>query len=124
MEKEGMDVNAVMDMLNKKSGLLGVSGLTNDMRELMKEKDKNKKVKLALDIFIYRIKKYIGSYAGVMSGCDAVIFTGGIGENNPGLIEEICKGVVSKDTKTLMIPTDEELMIARDTYHIAAKRHF
>ena len=72
-----------------------------------------------MDIFIYRIKKYIGSYTGIMSGCDAVIFTGGIGENNPDLVEEICKGVVSKDTKTLVIPTDEELMIARDTYRIA-----
>ena len=118
MEKENIDVNAAMEILNKKSGLLGVSGLSNDMRELMKEKTRNKKVKLALDIFIYRIKKYIGSYAGVMSGCDAVIFTGGIGENNPGLIEEICKGVISKDTKILVIPTDEELMIARDTYRI------
>ncbi len=118
MEKENIDVNAAMEILNKKSGLLGVSGLSNDMRELMKEKAGNKKVKLALDIFIYRIKKYIGAYAGVMSGCDAVIFTGGIGENNPGLIEEICKGVISKDTKTLVIPTDEELMIARDTYRI------
>lgn len=118
MEKENIDVDAVMEILNKKSGLLGVSGLSNDMRELMKEKAGNKKVKLALDIFIYRIKKYIGSYTGVMSGCDAVVFTGGIGENNPGLIREICKGVVSKDTKTLVIPTDEELMIARDTYRI------
>jgi len=118
MEKENIDVNAVMDVLNKKSGLLGVSGLSNDMRELMKEKAGNKKVKLALDIFIYRIKKYIGSYTGVMSGCDAVIFTGGIGENNPGLVEEICKGVISEDTKMLLIPTDEELMIARDTYRI------
>ena len=81
--------------------------------------NKNKKVKLALDIFIYRIKKYIGSYTGVMSGCDAVIFTGGIGENNPELIKEICEGVISKDTRIMMIPTDEELMIARDTYRIA-----
>src|SRR3989338_3780765 len=96
MEKEKMDAQGVIDMLNKESGLLGVSGLSNDMRELL--------------------KKYIGAYTAVMSGCDAVIFTGGIGENNPGLIEEICEGVVSKDTKTLVIPTDEELMIARDTY--------
>ncbi len=119
MEKENIDVTAVMEILNKKSGLLGISGLSNDMRELMKEKAGDKKVKLALDIFIYRIKKYIGSYTGVMSGCDAVVFTGGIGENNPDLIEEICKGVISKDTKTLVISTDEELMIARDTYRIA-----
>ena len=120
MEKEHIDVNAVVEMLNKESGLLGVSGLTNDMRELMQARGSNKKVKLALDIFIYRIKKYIGAYVGVMSGCDAIVFTGGIGENNPGLVGEICKGVVSKDTKTLVIPTDEELMIARDTYRITA----
>jgi acetate kinase len=94
------------------------------MRELMQARSNNKKVKLALDIFIYRIKKYIGAYAGIMSGCDAMVFTGGIGENNPGLIEEICKGVVSKDTKTLIISTDEELMIARDTYSIATTVHF
>jgi acetate kinase len=118
MEKENIDVNATMEVLNKKSGLLGVSELSNDMRELMKEKGTNKKAKLALDIFIYRIKKYIGAYTGVMSGCDAVIFTGGIGENNPSLIEEVCKGLISKDTKILVIPTDEELMIARDTYRI------
>jgi len=120
MKKENIDINAAVDILNKKSGLLGVSELSNDMRELIKERDKNKKVKLALDIFVYRIKKYIGAYAGIMPGCDAVIFTGGISENNSSLIEEISKGVVSKDTKTLMIPTDEELMIARDTYRIAA----
>jgi len=119
MEKENIDVNQVIEILNKKSGLLGVSELTNDMRELIKERGGNKKVKLALDIFIYRIKKYIGSYTAVMSGCDAVIFTGGIGENNPGIVEEICKGVISKDTNILMIPTDEELMIARDTYCIS-----
>ncbi|MCX5688165.1 MAG: acetate kinase [Candidatus Omnitrophica bacterium] len=119
MEKENIDVNQVIEILNKKSGLLGVSELTNDMRELIKERGNNKKVKLALDIFIYRIKKYIGSYMAIMSGCDAVIFTGGIGENNPGIVEEICKGVILKDTSILMIPTDEELMIARDTYCIS-----
>jgi acetate kinase len=84
----------------------------------MKAKDSNKRVKLALNLFTYRIKKYIGGFTSVMSGCDAVIFTGGIGENNPDLVKEICEGVISKGTKTLMIPTDEELMIARDTYRI------
>ncbi|MDP2921519.1 MAG: acetate kinase [Candidatus Omnitrophota bacterium] len=123
MEKEKMNAAEVIEMLNKESGLLGVSGLTNDMRELLKEKAKNKRAKLALDIFVYRIKKYIGSYTAVMSGCDAVVFTGGIGENNPGIIEEICKGVIPEGAKTLMIPTDEELMIARDTYRIATTLH-
>lgn len=119
MEKENIDVTQVVEMLNKKSGLLGVSELTNDMRELMLAKDSNKKVKLALDIFAYRIKKYVGAYIGVMSGCDAIIFTGGIGENNPCLVQEISKSSISKNTKILIIPTDEELMIARDTYRIA-----
>ena len=122
MEKENLDISSVMDLLNKKSGLLGVSEISNDMREILKAKDRNKKAKLALDIFIYRIQKYIGAYSGIMSGVEAVVFTGGIGENNPGMIKEICKGVVSKSAKVLIIPTDEELMIARDTYRIAVSR--
>lgn len=121
MEKENIDVDTTVEMLNKKSGLLGISELSNDMREIMKAKETNKKAKLALDIFIYRIKKYIGAYTLVMSGADSVVFTGGIGENNPALVEEICKGVVPKDTKVMVVPTDEELMIARDTYRIVEK---
>jgi len=118
MEKENMDVNRVVELLNKESGLLGVSGISNDMREIVKNAKSNKKAKLALDIFKRRIKKYIGSYIAIMSGVDAVVFTGGIGENHPNIMKDICKDVISKKVKVLSIPTDEELMIARDTYKI------
>ena len=118
MKKEDLDINAAINLLNKKSGLLGISGLSNDMREIIKERCRNKKAELALDLFSYRIKKYIGAYAGIMGGCDAVVFTGGIGENQPDIMKDICKGVLSKRAKMLIIPTDEELMIARDTYNL------
>ena len=118
MEKENIDVDAAMDLLNKKSGLLGISGISNDMRELIKAKDTDKRARFAIDIFSYRIKKYIGSYTAIMGRVDAVVFTGGIGENQPELMKEICHDVVAHDVKVLIIPTDEELMIARDTYSI------
>ena len=119
MKKEGMAIDEVIELLNKKSGLLGISGISNDMRELIKSEKLNKRARLALDIFIYRIKKYIGSYTAVMGGVDAVVFTGGIGEHHPRLMRRISKGIVAKHVKLLIIPTDEELMIARDTYEIA-----
>jgi len=118
MEKEGLDVNKVMELLNKESGLFGLSGISNDMREIIKENKRNKRAKLALDIFVYRIKKYIASYTGILGGVDAVVFTGGIGENHPRLMQRICKGIVPSKVKVLTIPTDEELMIARDTYNV------
>ena len=118
MKKERMAIDEVIELLNKKSGLLGVSGISNDMRELIKSEKLNKRVRLALDMFIYRIKKYIGSYTAVMGGVDAVVFTGGIGENHPGLMRRIAKGTVAKHARLLIIPTDEELMIARDTYNV------
>lgn len=122
MEKEKIDVNKVIDLLNKSSGLLGLSEISNDMREIMKARKRSKKARLALDIFIYRIRKYIGAYTAVMGGVDAVIFTGGIGENQPDLIKEVCEGVALKNAKVLTIPTDEELMIARDTYKIVTAK--
>lgn len=118
MEKEGMDINLAMDMLNKKSGLLGVSGISNDMREIMKTARSNKAARLALQMFVYRIKKYIGAYIGILEKIDAVVFTGGIGENHPGLMKRICRGVVPGSSKVLIVPTDEELVIARDTYKL------
>ncbi|MBU1006168.1 MAG: acetate kinase [Candidatus Omnitrophica bacterium] len=121
MEKKNIDANSVIGLLNKESGLLGLSGISNDMREIIKEKGRNKRAALAFDLFAYRLKKYIGAYAGVMGGVDAVIFTGGIGENQPDLMKDICKGVVSAKTKIFSIPTDEELMIARDTKIIVNK---
>ncbi|NQT75441.1 MAG: acetate kinase [Candidatus Omnitrophica bacterium] len=120
MQKENMDVDRAVELLNKESGLLGLSEVSNDMREIIKQIPHNKKAKRALDIFSYRIKKYIGAYTGVMAGVDAVVFTGGIGENHPDLMKEICKGVVADKTRVLIVPTDEELMISRDTYSVVA----
>ena len=120
MEKEGMDMNAAMEMLNKKSGLLGISGVSNDMRDIIKAARSSKRARLALDMFVYRIKKYIGAYLGVLGKVDAVVFTGGIGENQAGLMKKISGGVLPKNSKTLIIPTDEELMIARDTYSLVS----
>ena len=115
MKKQGVDIDRAIEILNKESGLLGISGISNDMREIVRKKD-NKRPALALKMFVYRIKKYIGAYIASMGGVDAVVFTGGIGENHPNLVKEICKGVVSPKVRILSIPTDEELMIARDTY--------
>ncbi|MFI5250925.1 MAG: acetate kinase [Bacteroidota bacterium] len=140
--KEGMTVREIDTMLNKQSGLLGLSGLTNDMRELLdEEREKNdRRAHLAVEIFCNRAKKYIGAYLAEMNGADAIVFTGGIGENSPDIRERICKGLEflgltidkqknfsmtgSKEgeistpdakLKTFVIPTNEELLIARDT---------
>lgn len=119
MEKENIPIDKMIDLLNKESGLLGVSGISNDMREIISSAEGNKKAKLALDIFIYRIKKYIGSYVAALGGeIDAVVFTGGIGENQPDLMKTISKDAITSTVEILIIPTDEELMIARDTYNI------
>ena len=140
--KEGMSVREIDTMFNKQSGLLGISGLTNDMRELLaeeKEKD-DRRARLAIDIFCNRAKKYIGAYIAEMGGAQAIVFTGGIGENSPNIRERICKGLewmgltldskknnvitngkegeISENDarlKAWVIPTNEELLIARDT---------
>jgi acetate kinase len=142
--KEGMSPSEVETLLNTQSGLLGISGLTNDMRELLAElKDHDdRRVQLAVDIFCYRARKYIGSYLAAMGGADAIVFTGGIGENSPEIRARICEslewaglkidvgknqqtvgreGLISTDDSKLLayaIPTDEELLIARDTVRI------
>ena len=140
--KEGLSVQEIDTILNKKSGLLGISGLTNDMRDLLdSEKEiQHKRATLAIDIFCERVKKYIGAYLARLGGADAVIFTGGIGENSPQIRERICNGlewmgltidkkvndvmvagkegdVTTSDSrlKAFVIPTNEELLIARDT---------
>lgn len=125
MEKEMLTPKRISDILNKESGLLGISGVSNDMRDLVKaSKGKGasaKRAKLALDVFIYRIKKYIGAYQAAMNGLDAVIFTAGIGEHNPWLVKAVKQGLgkaVPKRTKFIVIPTNEELLIARDTVRI------
>jgi acetate kinase len=140
--KEGLSTSALETLLNKQSGLLGISGLTNDMRELLEEAHENndRRARLAIEIFCYRARKYIGAYLAAMNGADAIIFTGGIGENSPEVRARICdglqwlgleidparnethtrgrEGAISSDGSRLaayVIPTDEELLIARDT---------
>ena len=139
--KEGLSSSEVNTLLNTQSGLLGISGLTNDMRELQAElKDHDdRRVRLAIEIFCYRARKYIGAFLASMGGADAVVFTGGIGENSPDVRARICAGMewaglrldarknqetvgregqISTDDAKLLayaIPTDEELLIARDT---------
>ena len=142
--KEGMSPSEVDTLLNTQSGLLGISGLTNDMRELqaeLKEYD-DRRVRLAIEIFCYRARKYIGAYLAAMGGADAIVFTGGIGENSPEVRARICanmewaglrldasrnqqtagrEGQISADDSKLLayaIPTDEELLIARDTVRV------
>jgi acetate kinase len=139
--KEGMATHEVEALLNTQSGLLGISGLTNDMRELQREvRDHgDRRARLAIEIFCYRARKYIGAFLACMGGADAIIFTGGIGENSSEIRAQICEGLAwtglrlegSKNNQTggfegqistndsklqaFVIPTDEELLIARDT---------
>jgi acetate kinase len=140
--KEGLTIHQIESLLNKQSGLIGISGLTNDMRELMEEAHENsdRRARLAIEIFCYRARRYIGAYLAAMGGADAIVFTGGIGENSPEVRSSIsdglqwmgleldgdrnakckngCEGLISTDTSRLAaytIPTDEELLIARDT---------
>jgi acetate kinase len=140
--KEGLSAQEVETLLNKQSGLIGISGLTNDMRELLAEAQEHddRRARLAITIFCYRAKKYIGAYLAAMNGADAIVFTGGIGENSAEVRALICdglqwlglelddarnaahtdgrEGLITRDGSRLaayVIPTDEELLIARDT---------
>jgi len=125
MHKEGLNISSMDKILNKESGLKGISGLSNDMRILeQKARLGNMRARLAIDIFAYRIRKYIGAYTAVMSGCDILVFTAGIGENQKDVRKRICRGLfahLKKAPKILVIPTDEELMIARQTYRLIYK---
>ena len=139
-KKLGLDPSQMSDYLNKKSGFLGVSGVSSDNRDMEAAAAQgNKRAALAGEMLRYGIKKYIGSYAAVMNGVDAIIFTGGIGENAPSVRADVChdmeffgiklddklnadaKGVLTKisapDSKVevWVVPTNEELLIARDT---------
>ncbi|MFH0856179.1 MAG: acetate kinase [Candidatus Omnitrophota bacterium] len=122
MRKKKMDMDSMDVLLNRASGLKGISGLSNDMRVLdEKARRGNKRAALARDIFVYRIKKYIGAYTGIMSGCDALVFTGGIGENQKDIRRKITRNIfkhLRKKPRVLVIPTNEELMIARQTYSL------
>ena len=140
--KEGLSAQEVDTILNKQSGLLGISGLTNDMRELLDEarESGDRRARLAIEIFCYRARKYVGAYLAALGGADALVFTGGIGENSPDVRARICEGlewmgvrldsslnertagrregvISSADSRlaVYVIPTDEELLIARDT---------
>jgi acetate kinase len=120
MKKERLSPEKIEHILNEQSGLRGISGISNDMRVL--EKSSSGRAKLAIEMFAYRIKKYIGAYAAVMGGADAIVFTAGIGEHQALLRRKICRGVfcaLKKKPRVLVIPTNEELMIARETYQLA-----
>lgn len=145
MEKEGLNATGVSNLLNKKSGVLGVSGVSSDMRELEAAVSAgNPKAILAEKMYFYRIKKYIGAYAAALGGVDIILFTGGVGENQANCRSEVCEGlefmgvkidleknkvrgeeaIISADDSKVtvaVIPTDEELMIASDTLAILNK---
>lgn len=128
MRKEHLSPQAMDEILNKKSGILGVSGLSNDFRILDKAvKRGNRRAKLAYEMFVYRVKKYIGAYYFILGRPDAVCLTGGIGENSARLIKDIKEDVARVSdgkTKVLVIPTDEELMIADLTYELLGKKEY
>ena len=143
MSKEELTLSEVNSMLNKHSGLMAISGLSSDMREIvgaMKEGDRN--AKLAFDMYAGRVRKYIGAYAAAMNGVDVIVFTAGVGENSVELREAVCRGLsflgveldpernavrsrepreITTDAskvKVLVVPTNEELLIARDTFEL------
>jgi len=143
MMKEELDIASANTLINKHSGMLGITGVSSDMREIMKAADQNnERAKLGLSMYHYRIKKYIGSYAAAMGGLDMVVFTGGIGENSDYTRAEVSKDleflgldfdfdknkgihgeeqVLSKNNskiKVMVVPTNEELIIAQDTLNI------
>ena len=143
MEKKGLTSNQILDYLNKKSGILGVSGISSDLREVIKaSNDGDKRSKITIEMLCNRIKKYLCSYAGLMGGVDAICFTAGIGENSDLIREKVCQGLdfmgieldveqnkireagnreisnKTSKTKIYIIPTNEELVIAKDTYYL------
>lgn len=145
MQRLNLDADGLMKLINKESGVLGVSGISNDMRDIENAIEKgDERARLAMDMYEYRILKYIGAYTAVLGGVDIIVFTGGVGENQTGTREKICHqlefmGVTfnpeankirgqeieisGKDSKVhvVVIPTDEELMIAQDTAEIVGK---
>ena len=139
-KKLGLDADGMSNLLNKKSGMLGITGISSDMREIDAAcEEGNERAKLAIEMYNYRIRKYIGAYAAAMDGCDIIVFTAGVGENQASMREKVCEGlsfmgvkvdveknsgihgeeavISTPDSKVtvVVIPTDEELMIATDT---------
>ncbi|MBO5611129.1 MAG: acetate kinase [Prevotella sp.] len=145
-KKLGLDADGLSDLLNKKSGVLGISEISSDMREIEDAAHSgNKRAQLALDMYFYRVKKYVGAYAAALGGCDVLVFTAGVGENQSDLRQEVCRDMEfmgikidnEKNAKTrgeeielstpdsrvkvVIIPTNEELMIATDTMELVSK---
>ena len=142
MEKENLDAQQIDNFLNRRSGILGISGLSSDFRDLEQAANNgDERSQLAIDIFAYKVRKYIGGYVAAMGGVDAIVFTAGLGENSPFMREKICNGleflgtridpelnkirgkareisVKRARTKIFVVPTNEELVIARDTKRI------
>ena len=143
MDRKGMDTHQIIDYLNKKSGILGVSGISSDLREIISAaNDGDERAKVTIDMMCNRVKKYICSYSGLLGGADAIVFTAGIGENSALIREKVCFNLdfmgieldsekneikthepreISKNsskTKIFVIPTNEELVIAKDTYNL------
>ncbi len=142
MEEEGLDTKAMSHILHKESGVFGISGVSSDLRDVEKAAEEgNARAQLAIDLLCYHVRKYIGAYAAAMGGLDAIVFTAGIGENSIEMREKICQGleflgtsidtgkngvrgkeqIISTDDSrvaTLVVPTDEELVIARDTVQL------
>ena len=141
-KKEGMDITELMNMLNKKSGVHGVSGVSSDFRDLAAAANEgNKRAQIAIDVFAYRVAKYVGSYAAAMNGVDAIAFTAGIGENDGSMRARVCEylgylgitidadanskrgeevviSTADSKVKVLVVPTNEELAIARETVEL------
>ncbi len=142
-KKLNLDADGISNLLNKKSGVQGITGISSDMREVeAAEKAGNERAILAMEMYNYRIKKYIGAYAAAMNGCDIIVFTAGVGENQAGMRADVCKGmewmgvkideaknatihgeeavISAPDSKVtvVVVPTDEELMIATDTMNL------
>ncbi len=147
MKTDNLDLAGINTVINKKSGVLGVSGVSSDMRDVEDAafKENNERAKLSLEMYNYKVRRYIGAYTAVLNGVDAIVFAGGIGENAAELREDICKGfdylglefdseandglrgkekVISKPdskVKVIVIPTDEEMVIAKDTQKIVSE---
>jgi acetate kinase len=144
-KKENLDIDGVMNVLNKESGVYGVSGLSSDFRDLEEAAEKgDKKAKLAREAFCYQVAKYVGAYAAAMNGVDAIVFTAGVGENDGVVRQHVCKylgylgleydeastnvrgkeaviSTPSSKVKALLIPTNEELAISRETLALVTK---
>ena len=146
-EKEGINLDRLSVMINKESGMLGITGVSSDMRDIRAAAESgNPRAELAIEMFAARIKKFVGAYAALIEGIDMIVFTGGIGENDPGTRERVSKGlefmgvkfdpevnrgVRGKDVvlsapdsrvKVVTIATNEELVIASDTFRLTKKR--